>query len=264
MCYCTSAETGGYIPDTQIERFGGGAKKKQKIAALVREQLWIRVEDGYSLNPDLWTEERNLSGAAEKKKEADRRRIAAKRTAARAAQNGRAPAEVSGMSRDSRATCRATPEATDPATCSRDSRPPEKRREEIHTADPVSQLPVADARQDDDDFDDETTARVASALADKAGRLVGPGEARKVIALVLAKAEKSGTNVQSVAAYVLAAITAEEDVYDLLLDPVPTLREIHADDAPDGIHAFDDDGYGPCQTCNTPATNWHHPRRRPA
>ena len=101
MGYCTSAETGGFIPHTQIERFLGGSKKPRKIAALVREKVWLPVEGGYLLNPDLWSEERNLSDSAEKKKAADRERIKAKRAAAKAAQNGDMSRDTS---RDSSAT----------------------------------------------------------------------------------------------------------------------------------------------------------------
>jgi hypothetical protein len=86
FCYCTSAESGGFIPDTQVPRFGG-RKLRQKVAALVREELWIRDDGrrGYVLNPEIWTEERNLSDSAERKREADRARIAAKRAAEKAA-----------------------------------------------------------------------------------------------------------------------------------------------------------------------------------
>lgn len=89
LCYCTSAESGGFIPDTQVPRFGC-RKLRQKVDALVREGLWLRDDErrGYVLDPEIWTEERNLSDAAERKKEADRKRIADKRAAARAAANG--------------------------------------------------------------------------------------------------------------------------------------------------------------------------------
>lgn len=93
MCYCTSAESGGFIPDSQVRRFLG--YRPGRLSALSREGLWIRddARRGYLLDPEIWTEERNLSGAAERKKEADRIRMAAKRAAAaeaRAAANGRA------------------------------------------------------------------------------------------------------------------------------------------------------------------------------
>ena len=90
MCYCTSAETGGFIPDSQLRRFLG--HKTGRVTALAREGLWLRGErdgrGGYLLDPEIWTEERNLSDSAEKKREADRNRIAAKRAAAKAGQNG--------------------------------------------------------------------------------------------------------------------------------------------------------------------------------
>jgi hypothetical protein len=88
MCYCTSAESEGFIPDTQVRRFLG--YRPAGVTALAREELWIRDDDrrGYLLDPRIWTEERNLSDSAEKKREADRKRIADKRAAAKAAQNG--------------------------------------------------------------------------------------------------------------------------------------------------------------------------------
>lgn len=90
MCYCTSAESGGFIPDSQVRRFLG--YRPARVAALAREELWKRDDGrrGYLLDPEVWNEERNLSDAAEKKKKADRERIAAKRAADRAGQNGHA------------------------------------------------------------------------------------------------------------------------------------------------------------------------------
>ncbi len=88
MCYCTSAESEGFIPDTQVRRFLG--YRPAGVIALAREELWVRDDDrrGYLLDPRIWTEERNLSDSAEKKREADRKRIADKRAAAKAGQNG--------------------------------------------------------------------------------------------------------------------------------------------------------------------------------
>ncbi len=88
MCYCTSAESEGFIPDTQVRRFLG--YRPAGVTALAREELWVRDDGrrGYVLDPRIWTEERNLSDSAEKKREADRNRIAAKRAAAKATQNG--------------------------------------------------------------------------------------------------------------------------------------------------------------------------------
>lgn len=88
MCYCTSAETGGFIPDSQLRRFLG--HKAGRVTALAREGLWLRDDGrrGYRLDPEIWTEERNLSDSAEKKREADRKRIADKRAAAKSAANG--------------------------------------------------------------------------------------------------------------------------------------------------------------------------------
>lgn len=90
MCYCTSAESEGFIPDTQVRRFL--CSSRPGVTALAREELWIRDDErrGYVLDPRIWSEERNLSDSAEKKREADRKRIAEKRAAAKAAQNGHA------------------------------------------------------------------------------------------------------------------------------------------------------------------------------
>lgn len=215
MCYLTSAETGGFIPHTQVERFGGGAKKKQKIAALVREEIWLPVEGGYLLNPRLWTEERNLSDQAEKKREADRKRIAAKRAGARS-QNGH-------ESRDSRATGRATEDTTNDATRSGDSRGPEKRREEIPVA-VVSHPSVSDARGSDDDDIGELEAAVITAFLDSTTCLITPAQARAVAAKVLGRA--AGLAVAHPAHYVVAAIANEPDPFASLFDEPPPLGEI--------------------------------------
>lgn len=216
MCYCTSAETGGFIPHTQIERFSGGPKKKQKVAALVREQVWLVVEGGYMLNPDLWTEKRNLSDQVEKKKEADRKRIAAKREAERA---GR---ENGDMSRDSRATCRATSDATSRATRSSDSRTVDRRREDLSTVDVVSHPPRRNARPRDDD--DDLTSAAINAFLERTECVITADDARSIVAKVLARAP-AGTRVIHPARYVAAAIANESDPYALLGDP-PLLTEI--------------------------------------
>ena len=216
MCYLTSAETGGFIPHTQVERFGGGPKKKQKIAALVREKLWIPVEDGYLIDPRIWTEERNLSDQAEKKREADRNRMAAKRAAARS-HNGH-------ESRDSRATGLATDETTNAATCSSDSRGPEKRREEIPVA-VVSHPSVSDAQESDDDDIGELEAAAITAFLDRTSRLITPAESRTVAAKVLDRAAAKGLVVHHPPRYVAAAIDSERDPYSLLGEP-PPLGEI--------------------------------------
>jgi len=146
FCYCTRAESDGFIPYTQVPRFGG-ERLKQRVAALVREGLWIADDDlgGYLLDPEIWNEDRNLSDQAEKKRKADRLRMAAKRAAERASgasQNGH-------MSRDSRATRSATPSATS----RRDSRTVEKRRgEQPPPASPLPLWPAAvpDARPEEE------------------------------------------------------------------------------------------------------------------
>jgi hypothetical protein len=248
MCYCTSAETDGFIPRTQVERFGGGPRKKQKVAALVREELWIPVADGYLLDPRIWNEERNLNDQAERKRKADRERIAAKREKDRATDKAGMSAT---LSRDSRATCR--------ATGSGDSRPLEESREEkTSTADLTGHLQVADARE----IDDDGLTQVSAALAGKAGRIVTPDEARHAVSVILGRAERSGIDVRHALPYALQAIADEPDVYALLVDEPPPLAEILASFLPaGGIHPFDEDpGTGLCSECKTPESNWHHPR----
>lgn len=228
MCYCTSAETDGFIPHTQVERFGGGPKKKQKVAALVREHIWLPVDGGYHLNPDLWSEERNLSDQAEKKREADRERMRAKR----AREAGEKAAQNGSQSRDSRATCRATSDATGsatrPATCSSDSRTLEKRREDLSTAEVVSHLPLRNARPPDDD--DKLVSAAVDAFLERTECAISADDARSIAAKVLARAS-ADTPVIHADRYVAAAITREPDPFSLLGDP-PPLSEILAAPAP--------------------------------
>lgn len=88
MGYCTRAESGGFVPDTQVRRFL--CYRAARVTALAREEIWVRDggRPGYVLDPRIWSEERNLSDAAEKKREADRRRIAERRAAEKATANG--------------------------------------------------------------------------------------------------------------------------------------------------------------------------------
>lgn len=106
--YCTTAESDGLIPKTQVPRFGG-KNLPRRVSALAAEGLWIPQGESYLLDPDIWTEERNLSDAAERKRERDRQRIAAKRAIAKLSPNGQ-------MSRDSRATVSPECSATNSAT----------------------------------------------------------------------------------------------------------------------------------------------------
>jgi hypothetical protein len=206
MCYCTRAERAGFIPHTQVDRFGG-ARLRQRVAALVRENLWLPVDGGYELNPDVWSEERNLSDSAEKKRQKDRDRIKAKRAAAKLAAEAAAE-ESRDTSRDNH--------ATDDATCSGDSRALEKRREEKRsTAGLVGHLQEPDPRATA--IDDGSINRIAQALAERAGQPITGQQAREVVAVVLARAAQSGTHVGHVTPYVLEAIKTETDVYDLLL-----------------------------------------------
>lgn len=209
MCYCTRAERGGFIPHTQVARFGG-QRLKQRVAALVREELWLPVKGGYLLSPDVWTEERNLSDAAEKKRKADRERIAARREAERKAREAAGhDEELSGdKSRDNRATDRATGRS--------DSRTAEKSREDkTYTADQVGHLRVADARSYRDD--DSVISAVAAAAEPKAGRIVSDDEARSAIGVIAERAERDGIVIHHPARYFAAAVRDEPDVYDLLL-----------------------------------------------
>jgi hypothetical protein len=101
MCYATGAESAGFIPDGRVRRFL--CYTPARVRALDREGLWIRDEGrgGWVLNREVWSEERNLSDQAEKKREADRVRIAGKRAAARAAAENGSVARLSrDMSRD--------------------------------------------------------------------------------------------------------------------------------------------------------------------
>lgn len=245
MCYLTSAETKGFIPHTQVERFGGGSKRKQRVLALVREQLWIPVEGGYLIDPELWTEERNLSDAAERKKEADRKRIAAKRAAAKAAQNGHVSRD---MSRDSR--------ATPDATSSGDSRNPEKRREETPVTDVVNHRQVPDARAMRDD-DDRLVASVVSGVQRETGRSINRNDAIAAITVVRRRAEEAGTVIQNPLKYYPAAVAVEFGT----LEP-PPLTDILADFAsvPSAAaasrHVYDHDPLtGTCRECDMPRSN---------
>lgn len=255
MCYCTGAETGGFIPHTQVERFGGGVRKKQKIAALVREKLWVPVDGGYLLNPDIWTEERNLGDSAEKKRKADRERVAAKREAernARVAANGHGGVSRD-MSRDSR--------ATDGATCRRDSRPLYETREEKNlTADLVDHLPAADARARDDD-DDQTISAVIAAAAAKTGTPVTAAQAKSAISVIRKRAAASGITIASPARYFPDAVSKEPDPWPLLLAGQLTAAR-QATRPPDGTHRYDHDPETrSCRECHAPQFDSRHRRR---
>lgn len=166
MCYLTRSESGGRIPFTQVEKFGGGSKLRVRVAALVREGLWIKGDTGYDIDPDLWSEERNLSDSAEKKRKADRERMRAKREEkAKTVGTGAQPV-VQGeeTSRDSRATCRATDRATD----SRDSRTLEKSREEKKTPPPPAPPELAvvpDTRNPEEEGEEASDERTPAAEA---------------------------------------------------------------------------------------------------
>lgn len=213
MCYCTRAERAGFIPRTQVERFGGGSRLKPRVAALVSEELWLPVQAGYLLNPDVWTEERNLSDSAEKKKKADRERIAARREAERVAREAAKAADVSrDKSRDSSATSRATGRG--------DSRHVDQSREEkTTTTDQVSHLQVPDAPGPDDD--DRLIQVVIAEVRKRTGGDIDADAARQVAAKILARRKAGPPN--SPAAYVAHAVAEEPeaDLYDDLLYVAP-------------------------------------------
>jgi hypothetical protein len=121
MCYCTAAENGGFIPHSQVRRFGL-ANAERKVKGLLAENLWRPADGGYLLDPDLWSEERHLSDSADRKRRADRDRQAAKRARDKAASNGSGHSDTSrDESRDNRVTV--TPANGDGhSDASRDSR----------------------------------------------------------------------------------------------------------------------------------------------
>lgn len=84
------------------------------------------------------------------------------------------------------------------------------------TAGVINHLQVADAGARETD-DDGLITQVAELLAERSGRPVTDDESRSVIAVVLARAAKGGNPVHHRPAYVIKAIKAERDVYNLLL-----------------------------------------------
>lgn len=114
IMYCTriaeTTDTPGLVPRTQIPRFGG-RNTDQRVKALVSEHLLIPQDAGYLLDPDVWNPDRNLDGSADRKRAADRNRMASRRAAERARRDLEASA-----SRDSRATGSATVAANSRAT----------------------------------------------------------------------------------------------------------------------------------------------------
>ena len=188
FCYCTSAESGTFIPKTQVPRFGG-QRLRQRVAALVREGLWIAIPDGYLLDPEIWNEDRNLSDSAEKKKKADRERIAAKREAAKAGQNGHLSRD---MSRDSR--------MESDATGRRDSRTVDQiRSESLGSVVRDLSRRFAPAREDDD-----LLKAVIDSIHQRTSRVITADQAAVIADEIL-----SGQDVKNSRAYVQAAILRE-------------------------------------------------------
>lgn len=189
FCYCTSAESGGFIPKTQVPRFGG-QRLRQRVASLVRERLWIEVDGGYLLDPEIWNEDRNLSDSAEKKRQADRERIAAKRAAEKAGRNGN-------VSRDNRATDRATQDATS----RRDSRSVDQIRSDPSVVNAINHLSrrYAPAREDDD-----LLKIVIDSIHQRTRRVIDADQAALVADEIL-----SGQQVSNPCAYAQKAILRE-------------------------------------------------------
>jgi len=210
MCYCTSAESGGFIPDTQVRRFLG--HRPVRVKALARENLWIRDDErrGYLLDPEIWNEDRNLNDSADKKKRADRERIAAKRAAAKAAQNGHVSRD---MSRDNSAT----PDATGRS----DSRTLDQiRSESLGSVVRDLSRRFAPAREDDD-----LLKAVIDSIHQRTSRVITADQAA-----VIAEEILSGQHVKNPRAYVQTAILREPD---------PAARWLPADAEPE-----------PCGKCN--------------
>lgn len=194
FCYCTSAESGGFIPKTQVPRFGG-PRLRQRVAVLVREGLWITASGDYLLDPEIWNEDRNLSDSAEKKRQADRERIAAKRAAAKASSNGH-------LSRDSR--------ATGGATSSRDSRTVDKKRVDLSVVYVGDQSPERNAQSDTEI--DEILKTIIQAIYERTSRCIDADWAAKIRAHIL-----GGHKAGNPAAYVKTVIENEPDPHTRFL-----------------------------------------------
>jgi hypothetical protein len=249
FCYVTRAESladgEGFVPDTQIRRFGCTSRQ---VAALVRERIYIRddLRKGYMLDPSIWNEDHNLSDSAERKREADRKRIAAKRAAARARQNGH-------ESRDSRATDDATRSATcraADATDQRDSRTLDldQKRSDLPAVALVARLADRYAHVLDDD---DLLKIVIDSIHARTSRVIAAAEARRIAADIL---DASKRKVASPAAYVRHAIEREPDpAARWLAAPAPVQPPLVAIATP------------PCGECDeeTRLTREDKPRRCP-
>lgn len=210
FCYVTSAESGAFIPKTQVPRFGG-QRLRQRVGALTREGLWIAVPDGYLLDPEIWNEDRNLNDSAEKKRKADRERIAAKRAAEKTGQNGHVSRD---MSRDNRTEV--------DATSSSDSRTLDQiRSESLGSVVRDLSRRFAPAREDDD-----LLKVTIDSISQRTSRVIGADQAAVIADEIL-----SGQDAKNPRAYIQAAIMRE---------PNPAARWLPA--APDPE---------PCGTCNS-------------
>lgn len=226
MCYCTAAGSGGFIPDTQVRRFL--CFKPTRVKALSRENLWQRDEAGrgFRLDPEIWNEERNLSDSAEKKRKADRERIAAKRAG-----------ERGDMSRDI--------PATGSATCSSGSRGLDQSREEEKDH-PSSERPSLTLVADPDD--DDLIQVVIKMIYTQAARIVSPADARSIAAEILSSAKGPVSDRRR---YVEAAIAREPDPAARWLGPVSTPFQPPAE----GRHAYEPGPNEVCKECELPKSN---------
>jgi len=102
MCYCTSEESDGFIPVTQLPRFGL-PQTSARVHALVREGLWTKADRGYTVT--RWRDLQTPTDRIERKRKADRERQAAKREEERRAlHNGDVAHDTSATSQESRVT----------------------------------------------------------------------------------------------------------------------------------------------------------------
>ena len=169
------------------------------------------MPDGYLLDPEIWNEDRNLNDSAEKKRKADRDRIAAKRAASKAAQNGHVSRD---MSRDNR--------TEQDATGSGDSRTLDQiRSESLGSVVRDLSRRYAPAREDDD-----LLKAVIDSISQRTSRVIDADQAAVIAEEILA-----GQQVKNPRAYVQAAIVRE---------PNPAARWLPADPEPE-----------PCGTCNS-------------
>lgn len=294
FCYCTAAESGGFIPDTQVRRFGG-PRLRQRVEALVRERLWVAADGGYVLDPEIWDESRNLGDSVEKKRRADRERIAAKRAAARGVDNR--PSSVDNpvdnravsrdMSRDSRATSRATCRGTppegktnvktaslpagippsnkpvdNPATSANEEFIPEMSRDSRALDQIRSDLSLVDPvdhlsrRYAPAREDDDLLKTVIDSVHERTHQVISADRAADIAEEIL-----TGRRPKNPRAYVLIAILREKDPFGRFIAtrPPAAVQPPLMAAVPTTQHPYAPDPHGTaCQSCGLPAANRHH------